>query len=110
MSDDPHMAAKRLRSIYLGFVLVLLLAVIHVSLHIVDSQRDFSALRATTHPVARPEHYYQDDDDDNDNESFKDELATGKVTEHDDSKPYFVLHIGPPKVSSCPLISSAGLR
>ena len=78
------MHARRQRSMYLGVVVVFLIAVFHVNFQMLQSSR-------TLQPdfVSRVDVY-----------NTKDQSASvNEKAEYDSSKPNFILHIGPPKVS-----------
>ena len=73
------MPARRIRSVYLGIVFVLSVALLQFSCNVMYSGRDLLADTARVNSL-KPHHY--------------DPVVS------DPTKPYFILHVGPPKVSS----------
>ena len=96
-----EMLAKRgLRSLLLGIVLVLVLAVCHVNYHVVHShgqmvealshqQHPSTTTSTTSKPKLKPLR----------REVVAHHQPLVQTLQDDPNKPYFVLHVGPPKVS-----------
>ena len=103
------MLAKRLRSICLGCVLVLLLVVFQIHLHVLQTpHRDLNvAIRGTpTFPILSASQMapsvpkQKKKKRRNELVDHETEIAPQPVLRQDDpNKPYFILHVGPPKVS-----------
>lgn len=105
------MSAKRFRSICLGCILVLLVGVFQINLHVLQTPRrdlnaavrgkptlpnQFASQMAPYAPKQEKKKQRKEPVD------YETNVAPKPVSRQDDpNKPYFVLHVGPPKVSSC---------